>query len=566
VSSLAQTLSQEERPGRGLVSTSHRLASEAGAEILRLGGNAVDAAAAVQFALNVVEPVASGIGGGGFSLVRLAQVDTARQAIQQAQAGAQGRLFVLDSRERAPAAASADQFLGPDGAPIPPHERETGGNAVGVPGVLMGHAVAVQRWGRLSLARTLEPAIQLAERGVPVDAFLARRLQANLGLVGTNSATAAIFLPDGRPLVEGDWLNQLDLARTFRLIAEHGPDVFYRGDIAKALAETVQSHGGRMTVDDLASYGVEFREPLYGTYRGLEIATMPPPGAGVSLLQMLGLLEHFDLASLARLGPARAHLELQAMRLALADRAAYLADPGYAPVPVDELLDRNYLAARRTLIELERLGADPAAGTPSGPAFSHDAATPAISLAENGQTTHFVVVDGWSNLVCCSTTIESWFGTGITVPGYGFLLNNELTDFDPNPGSANQARPFARPASSMVPTLILREGQPLLALGSPGGPTIVGAVLQVILSVIDDGLSLQAAIEAPRFFAKDYPRMTWEQGLPQETLAGLVELGHQPADEPAIIGCVQAAMRDPASEQWTAAADPRRDGAVIVVE
>jgi gamma-glutamyltranspeptidase/glutathione hydrolase len=516
----------------GIVAASHPLAAEAGAEMLRAGGNAVDAAAAVQFALNVAEPLASGIGGGAFELIQLAS----------------GETFVLDSRERAPAAATADQFLGRDGLPLDEDMRCASGLAVGVPGTLMGQAVALSHWGSLPLARTLQPAIALTEEGVPVSVFMARRLEQHRAKLRLDPASAELYLPDGEPLRAGDRLVQADLGRAFRLIAEGGPDAFYRGEIGPALVAAVRARGGRLTPADLASYQAERREPLSGSYRGYKVATMPPPGAGFALLQALRLLEPFDLAGLGQLSTARAHREVQVMRLALADRAAFLADPHVASVPVSDLLDEEYLTERCRLIVDGPLAGEPPVGEPG---------------REGGETTHFTVLDRWGNLVSCTSTLEDFFGCGITVPGYGFLLNNEMTDFAAEPGHANEIRPFARPASSMLPTLVLRGEEPLLALGSPGGPTIVTAVLQVLLRVIDDRMPLQAAIDAPRFFASRYPRVTWEEGVPEETLAGLRELGHRPASRPTTIGSVQAVMFEPGGP--VGAADPRREPAVVIV-
>lgn len=531
-------------PRRGVVATSHPLASQAGAALLRAGGNAIDAAAAVQFALNVVEPLASGIGGGAFSLIRLAD----------------GELVVLDSRERAPAAVSADLFLGPDGTPIPRAERSASGRAVAVPGTLAGIVAMLERWGSRSLATTLQPAIELAESALPISSWIVPRLRQHRTKLETDPAAAAIFLPGGRLLAEGDRLAQPDLARAFRTIAERGPDVFYHGEIARSIVAAVQARGGCLNLVDLDAYRLAWRTPLAGTYRGLEVQTMPPPGAGVALLEALALLERFDLKDLGVLTGPRLHLELQAMRLALLDRAAYLADPSYARVPVQALLGDAYLAARRQLLRPDSLGPEPRAGRPTG-SRERSSEPPA---PEAGQTTHFVVVDHWGNLVCCTGTIEEFFGSGIVVPGYGFLLNNEMTDFEPRPGHPNQIRLGARPASSMVPTLVMREDRPWLALGSPGGQTIVTAVLEVLLRAIDDGLPIQAAVELPRVFPSRYPGLTWEAGLPSGTLDHLQSFGHRPADAPTTIGSVQAVMFGPGGP--IGAADSRRDPAVVYVD
>jgi gamma-glutamyltranspeptidase/glutathione hydrolase len=539
-------------PGRpqssaqGIVAASHPLAAEAGAQLLRAGGNAVDAAAAVQFALTAVEPLASGIGGGGFMLVHLAS----------------GETTCLDYRECAPAAATADQFLGSDGTVLPWEQRCTSGLAVGVPGTVAGLAHALARWGSLGLARALEPAIRLAEAELPASRFLTSRLgeeyQAKLRL---DPAAAATFLPTGRPLSEGQPLHQPGLARALRLLAERGPSAFYDGEIGAARVGAVRARGGRIAPADLTGYRSVERKPLRGRFLDVELQTMPPPGAGVALLQLLALLEPLDPAALGQLTAERAHLELQAMRLALLDRAAYLADPAYDAVPEDALLDPGYVAKRRALITTGPLERAPAAGA------LERASPPSPRPAERGETTHFVAADRWGNLVTCTGTLEDFYGSGIVVPGYGFLLNNELTDFAAQPGGANQVRPGARPASSMVPTLVTRGSEPWLALGSPGGPTIVTAVAQVLLRVLADHLPLQAAVDAPRYFARPaFPRFTWERGLPAETLSRLEALGHQPSGRPTTIGSVQALMRDEQTGRWIGAADPRRHGTVVEID
>jgi gamma-glutamyltranspeptidase/glutathione hydrolase len=527
----------------GVVAVSHPLAAEAGAAILRSGGNAVDAAVAIQFALAVVEPLASGLGGGAVWLVHLAA----------------GSTEILDARESAPAAARADQLLDPSGQPLSWEAQCHSGAAVATPGTLAGLVAALARWGSLPLARLIAPAIELAAGDLALDAFFARRLAQNSAKLAADPVSAATFLPGGQALGLGDRLRQPDLGRALRLIAVEGPAALYGGEIGRALVDAVQRRGGCLTLDDLATYRVVWRRPLIGRYRQYELQTMPPPGAGLTLLQMLALVEPLGPKWLGRLSVPRAHAELQAMRLALLDRAAYLADPDHAQVPVTGLLDRHYLNQRRAEVVAGPLGPAPATGVLD--AF-HPGAAPA---AEHGETTHFTVTDRWGNLVGCTSTIEDFFGCGITVPGFGLLLNNEMTDFSPRPGDANAIRPFARPASSMAPTLLVRDGRPELALGSPGGPTIVTAIFQTLLRLVDDGLALQEAIEAPRFFASYHPRLTWERGLPAETLAGVRELGHQPSSRPTTIGSIQAIARDPATGRWVGAADQRRLGTVIEV-
>jgi gamma-glutamyltranspeptidase/glutathione hydrolase len=519
--------------------------------VLRAGGHAVDAAAAVQFALNVVEPQSSGIGGGAFLLLYHA---------------ATGETLAFDGREAAPAASTADQFLGPDGQPLPFAEAHLQGTAVGVPGTLRLLATALDRFGTQSLADTLAPAIALAEDGFPINRFLAADLATHQAKLAAWPPSAAIFLPDGQPLREGDLLRQPDLARAFRLIAAQGPAVFYEGEIAAVIVDTQAARGGRMTLADLAAYTIRERDPVAGRYRDYEIRAMPPPSSGgLTLQHLLQLLEPLDLRARGLHSAPTLHLMLEAMRLAYADRAAYLADSDFVPVPGQGLLDPAYVASRRALIDPARATPNVAAGDP----FAYEPGTPpgAQSLpvrAESPQTTHFVVVDGQGNVVSVTSSIEFIWGNGMVVPRYGFFLNNELTDFSFLPEGPNAVEPGKRPRSSMTPTIVLRDGQPVLALGSPGGSTIITTVLQVLLNVVEHDLPLQAAVDAPRIYSAAYPDVTWEAALPADTLAALAALGHAPAPQPAVLGSVQAAQRTPGGA-WIGAADPRREGTVVYV-
>jgi gamma-glutamyltranspeptidase/glutathione hydrolase len=534
------------------VAASHPLAAEAGAALLRAGGNAVDAAAAVQFALNVVEPQYSGIGGGGFLLLYLART---------------GQTVVLDGRETAPAASTPDQFLGPDGAPLPFAEAHLQGTAVGVPGTLQLVATALARFGTRPLAETLAPATALAADGFAVNRFLAADVAAHHAKLAAWPATAAIFLPDGQPLREGDPLRQPDLAHTFRLIAAGGPAVFYRGEIAQAIVDTQAQRGGRMTLADLAAYEVKERTPVVGTYRGHQVLSMPPPSSGgLTMQHLLHLLEPLELRRTGHNTAPTLHLMVEAMRLAYADRAHYLGDDDFVAVPRHGLLHPTYVATRRALLDPARANPDPQPGDP----FAHEPAgapppATAAPAEESGHTSHFVVVDGEGNVVSFTTTIEAAWGSGLVVPGYGFLLNNELTDFSFQPAGPNAVEPGKRPRSSMTPTLVFRDGQPVLALGSPGGSTIITTVLQVLLNVLEHGIDLQAAVDAPRLYSASYPDLTWEAAIPADTLDALRALGHQPTPSPTSLGSVQAARRRP-DGTWLGAADPRRAGTVIYVE
>jgi gamma-glutamyltranspeptidase/glutathione hydrolase len=568
----------------GVVAVSHPAAAAAGARMLAAGGNAIDAAAAVQFALNVVEPQSSGIGGGGFMMVHLAKT---------------GQTVIVDSRERAPAKASAGMFA-PDGLAMSFPLASTSGLAVGVPGTVRGVDTALKRWGTKKLADTMAPAIELAERGFRVNRFLAQDIVNDSGRTRLYPETAAIFRPGGVPLAEGDWLVQPDLAKTLRLIAAKGPEAFYRGPLARAIVKAQQrtrdelgdAGRGRMTLADLASYQAAIREPLIGHYRGWTLATMPPPSSGgLTLLQMLGLLERFPLGDASQGygfgSPNTLHAMSEAMRLAFADRALWIGDDDAVPVPRTGLLHPGYLATRAALIQPDRRMETPQAGDPTP--WDKAAVQPKVSRAraDSPHTTHFSIVDRWGNVVSYTSTIESTWGSGITVPGHGFLLNNELTDFNfvpcfdaaaGNPG-ANDVSPGKRPRSSMAPTLLLKNGKPVAAWGSPGGATIINSVLNVTLNLIDHGMTMQQAIIAPRLSVTHAAgRISCEGGeafmRPRISVAAqdaLRTLGHAGLGEAGTdscmdtIGSVQAVVIDPETGTHHGAADPRREGTVIRV-
>lgn len=568
----------------GVVAVSHPAAAAAGARMLAAGGNAVDAAAAVQFALNVVEPQSSGIGGGGFMLVHLAKT---------------GETFIVDSRESAPAAASADMFA-PAGVAMEFPLASTSGLAVGVPGTVRGVSTALTRWGTMKLADTLAPAIELAEHGFRVNRFLAADIANDGGRTQIHPETAAIFRPGGVPLVEGDWLVQPDLAKTLKRIALWGPDTFYRGALARAIikaqqstrAELGEAGRGRMTLDDLGRYQVAIRDPLIGQYRGWTLAGMPPPSSGgLTVVQMLDLLERFPLGDASQGygfgSPKTLHVMIEAMRLAFADRARWIGDDDAAPVPQRGLLHADYVATRSALIRTGRRMDTPQAGdpVPDGPAPARPKAS--RIWEESPHTTHFSIVDRWGNVVSYTSTIEYTWGSGITVPGYGFLLNNELTDFNFVPAAdaaagdpgANDVAPYKRPRSSMAPMLLLRDGKPVAAYGSPGGATIINTVLNVTLNLIDHNMPLQQAIDAPRLSVTDAAgRITCEGGqafmqppFSVATQDALRKLGHVGLGEAGTDGCgdtmgsVQAVVIDLATGAHTGAADPRREGTVIRV-
>jgi len=464
----------------GMVVSAHPLASAEGAEVLARGGNAVDAAVATAFALGVVEPYSSGLGGGGFMLIY---------------PGPGQEVAVLDYREVAPLRASRDLYQ-KEGRVVAGLST-TGHLAVAVPGTVAGLAQALSRYGSLSLAQVLAPAIRLAEEGFEVSPVLEQRLILTRSKLKKNEAAASIFLRHGLPYHRGQVLKQPDLARTLRAIAEQGPEVFYRGWIADAIAKDMQAHGGLITREDLDRFEPRWRQPVTGTYRGYQVVSMPPPSSGGAILiEMLNVLEGYDLARLGYPSAETAHLLAETMRFAFADRAAFLGDPALVEIPLDKLLSKEYADYLRESIQPNR-------ATPSREIRRGNLLPP-----ESATTTHVSVVDGRGGAVALTQTINTLFGAGVVAPGTGVLLNNEMDDFSADPGApnayglvqgeANAIAPGKVPLSSMSPTLVFKDGKLWMVLGSPGGPRIITTVLQVIVNMVDFGMSLPEAVAAPR--------------------------------------------------------------------
>jgi gamma-glutamyltranspeptidase/glutathione hydrolase len=561
----------------GVVTTTEPAAAQVGADVLRQGGNAIDAAAAVQFALNVVEPQSSGIGGGGFMMIHLAKHD---------------ETFVIDCRETAPAAATPDMFASQPSFSV----RSTSGYAVGVPGTLLCATTALDNWGTRSLSQVLQPAIDMAEQGIRVSSRLAGSIQdSRLSNEPGNPAydeARKVFRPGGVPLVENDLLVQPDLAQTFRRIAEQGPGAFYTGEIAEAIVATqftTRSGNpdgvGRMTLEDLANYGVAIRKPVEGTYRGYRIVSMPPPSSGgLTVIQILKLIERFPIGDESQgfgFGSTRTlNVMIEAGRLAFADRAVWMGDDDFVDVPSVGLLSDEYVAMRSALIDPDSRQAfvEPDDPRPydTPPVKGKGKPKMVEGADEEGRnTTHFTIVDRDGNIVTWTSTIESGWGTGLMVPGFGFMLNNELTDFnsipqynpDPNnfnPG-ANDVAPGKRPRSSMAPTMIFDGKKPLAAFGSPGGSTIIWSVANVSLNLIDHEMVVQEAIDAPRLSQTSANGSTSrEWGFSDAAIQGLRDLGHT-VNAPSEIGSVQAIVIDPRGHIQYGAADKRRIGAVISI-
>ncbi|MCM2987773.1 gamma-glutamyltransferase [Bacillus safensis] len=536
----------------GMVATAHPLASEVGADVLKKGGNAVDAAVAIQYALNVTEPMMSGIGGGGFMMVY---------------DGKTKETSIINSRERAPQGATPDMFLTDEGKVIPFAERSTHGNAVGVPGTVKGLEAALDKWGTRSMKELIEPSIQLAEDGFEIDSVLAKAIEDHQEKL-KKTAAAPIFLPDDQPLEEGDLLVQPGLAKTFKLIAKKGSKAFYEGKVAKALANTVQDFGGSMTTDDIGRYEVKTDKPIWGDYKGYQLASMPPPSSGgVFMLQILKILDHFNLSQYDPKSFEKYQLLAETMHLSYADRAAYAGDPEFVDVPLKGLLDDDYISKRASLIQLDQMNKNPKEGDPW--AYEDEKKpSPIVPQPEDktiGETTHFTVADQWGNVVSFTTTIEQLFGTGILVPEYGFFLNNELTDFDARPGGANEVQPNKRPLSSMTPTIIFKDSEPVMTVGSPGGTTIIASVSQTILNLLEYDMELQDAVEEPRIYTNSPTSYRYEVGVPLDVRTKLNDMGHRFGSSPIDIGNVQALLIDRKAGTFTGVADSSRNGTAVGV-
>jgi len=545
----------------GLVTSAHRLASEAGVEILRRGGNAVDAAVATGLALAVVYPVAGNLGGGGFMIIHLAD----------------GRDTVIDYRETAPAAARQKMYLNAHGDVTAGEGSSTvGWRASGVPGTVAGFAFALEKYGsgQVSWADVVTPALRLAKEGHPLSQGAAASLRRETELLGQFPSSRAIFLRDGNFWNQGELFVQPDLAATLARLQSHGPREFYEGETARLIADAMTTHHGTISLADLAAYQVVERSPLRGRYRGYDIVTMPPPSSGgICLLQMLTMLEPHDVSALGHNSAAKYHLFAEVMKRAFRDRAEYLGDPGFVDVPVVALLDPDYLRKRMA-------GFTPKRATPSSEIAPGLGSLVAPRPPESTETTHYSVVDAAGNAVSNTYTLNGAYGSGVTIPGTGVLMNNEMDDFTSKPGTpnmfgliqgeANAIAPGKRPLSSMTPTLVFKDGQLFLATGSPGGPTIINTVLQIISNVVDHDMPVMAAVEAPRIHHQWMPDvLTYERyGMSPDTERLLREMGYtlQQRDsyEGAYQGDAETVMIDPVTGLRLGAADPRKTDSAAV--
>jgi gamma-glutamyltranspeptidase/glutathione hydrolase len=529
----------------GMVASSSPIASQVGVDIMKKGGNAVDAAVAVGFALAVTHPSAGNIGGGGFMVIHLSR----------------GRSTTIDFREVAPRAATRDMYLDKNGNAT--DQSRVGPLAVGVPGSVAGLALAEQEYGKLTLADVMAPAIDLAANGFILNDHEAESLAHAKSLFDTFPASAKKFLKDGEPYHTGDRLVQPDLAKTLRLIAAHGAAAFYHGPIADQIAAEMKAHGGLITTADLAAYKPVERQPIEGTYRGYDVISMPPASSGgIALVELLNILEGYPIAKDGFNTPQTIHLMVEAEKRVYADRSRWMGDTAFFHVPEAGLTSKAYAASLRA-------GIDPKKATPS------TAIAPGAPAAyESSQTTHYSVVDASGNAVSTTTTLNGGFGNGEVVAGAGFLLNNEMDDFSAKPGvpnmfgltggEANAIQPGKRMLSSMSPTIVTKDGKVFLVVGSPGGSRIITTVLQVIVNVIDHGMNLQQAVDAPRFHHQWLPDdiRIERKGFPPALVQALGKMGYQVKAE-GDMGDVEAIMIDPATGARYGAADPRAGGRAV---
>ena len=505
----------------GIVVSVHELASRAGVEMMKAGGNAIDAAVATGFALAVVHPAAGNLGGGGFMLVRMAD----------------GGTHFIDYREKAPAAATRDMYLDPQGNVIE-GASEIGYKSIGVPGSVAGMVYAEQKYGKLTLKQVMAPAIKLARDGFALSWGEARDFQDEH--LAKFPESRRVFQRDGNYYQPGEVFRQPDLARTLERIAAK-PDDFYHGALARDLAAAMQKGGGLITVDDLAHYEVKEREPIRGTYRGYDIISAPPPSSGGAvLIESLNILEGYDLAKLGDRSAKSVHYTTEAFRRAFFDRAEFMGDPDFSKIPIAQLIDKKYAAAWRDSIDADHASASKELKRPS--IFSEletYAATHSQPQAnhESPHTTHYSVVDAEGNAVAVTTTINDWFGSRVTAEGLGFLMNDEMDDFSAKPGvpnadgliqgSANAIGPGKRPLSSMTPTIVTRDGKVFLVLGSPGSSKIITTVANVLMGVIDYRMNIQEAVNAPRFHNQWLPDvLNVERWFSPDTVEALQQMGY----------------------------------------
>ncbi len=527
---------------QGVVSAAHPLAANIGLEVLKKGGNAIDAAIATSFALGVVEPANSGIGGGGFAIVYVAK---------------EKKSYVVDFREVAPAKATPDMYKLDEKGKVVNNASITGYKAVAVPGHVRGMEMMLQKFGTMKWADLIRPSIEQAEAGLTVPSVLNRALIDELGRVSAAPSKdwfLKAFYKDGLPPEIGDKVKNPELAGTLKKIAAGGADVFYTGEIADAIAREFAKPGadGWITKEDLAKYKPILREPVQGDYRGYTFVTLPPPSSGgVTMLEMLNVLSGYDVAKMGAGSADFLQAAIETQKLAFADRAQYMADPDFVKVPLAGLSSKAFAEERRNLIDLQKARDDIKAGEPG--------------KYESGNTTSFSIIDKEGNMVTITQTINYFLGAVVVPEGTGILMNDEMDDFSPNPKSVNCPEPGKRPLSSMSPTIVLKDGKPFMTLGSPGATRILTAITNTVMNVVDFKMDMQAAIDAPRFHNTNSPKTVVESRLSPEILKNLEARGQKfevkgPMD--LYFGGVHAIMIMP-DGKLHGGADPRRDGVAV---
>jgi len=554
--SLPAVLAASREPVRarhGVVASINEVASQVGVDIMKRGGNAIDAAIAVAFALAVTHPAAGNLGGGGFMMIRLKD----------------GRTTAIDYREMAPAAATHNIYLDKNGKVI---EGEGGSiegyRAAGVPGTVRGMELALKKYGshRLTWTQLIEPARRLAANGFTVTNSLARGLRGNREYLSKYPETKRIYLNNGNFYNEGDLFVQPDLAATFARLQRGGPNEFYEGETARLIVDDLKRHNGLITMEDMRGYVAKEREPVRGTYRGYEVISMPPPSSGGAvLIEMLNILEGYDLKKMDWASSERYHLMTEAMRRAFADRAEYMGDTDFVKVPIAGLIDKKYAAQLRSSINPDRASTSEQvkAGKPVG--------------YESDETTHFTVVDPDGNAVANTYTLNNSFGSAVVAKRTGLIMNDEMDDFAAKPGTPNlygliqgernAVAPRKRPLSAMTPTFVLRkDGSLWFTVGSPGGPTIINTVLDVITNVIDYNMNIQQAIDAPRIHHQWLPdELVYEPyGLSGDTQKALTARGHKLVDKPRYLGDCEGIMIEEKTGIRLGATDPRRSDGLAV--
>ncbi len=513
---------------RGMVASAHALASQAGIEILKAGGNAVDAAVAAAFAIGVVEPNSNGIGGEGMMVIYLVK---GRKAI------------AVDYRSAAPASAA------PASAAYPEKVPSSGHAATAIPGTVAGLSLALDKYGSMPLARVLEPAIKLASDGFAISSTLATIIIDNFEAISQEESLAKIFCPDGLPLEAGDSLKNPDLAESLRMIAVGGPDVFYRGELAEKIDSEMKTRGGFITKDDLSRYRAIERNPVQGSYRGYNLISAPPPVGGLAVVEIMQILGNIKLGRYGPLAPERIHLMAEAMKRGMADWRAFVADPDFVLVPVAGLLTRKYAKARAAEIDPERISEKISPGNPA--------------KNESPSTTSLSVVDSAGNMVALTQTISDFFGAKVMVADTGIILNNEMKNFSAS--GVNTLAPGKRMRTTISPTILIRKGKAFATIGTPGATRILTTMPLLISNLIDYKMGIQEAIETPRFFPSD-KKLIIEPRLPEETVAALVKMGYtiEPGGEfDLFFGGAQGIIIDPKTRLRVGGADPRRDGAVV---